>query len=139
LSELFVRFLEKFGNKSTATTYTLERVLNEIMLSHYDYLYYDLKLRQLAPYVRISTTYYDYALSVNNLVAMIVDDLREAYVDIYGTSSPKKTFRFNEYLRELSTEGVNIMEQVTEGVWRGDENIFRTLFQNNPLNDFVVT
>jgi hypothetical protein len=138
LSDFYTRNRQQMERDEALNT-TIEGVLNEIIHGHYDFVYNTLKLRQLAPYVQISTTYYDYALSINNLFSASEDDLKEAYKDVYGMNQ-KKDFGFRTYLNELSMNQVGIMRQTkTTGLWRGNEKIFQTMTEQNPLSIFVTS
>jgi hypothetical protein len=56
LSELYRRFAQDLGH-GEALTKSLETVIGEVLNTHYRYIYDELKLRQLAPYVHIASRY----------------------------------------------------------------------------------
>jgi len=106
---------------------TIEHVLKSIIENDYETIYRDFKIKTLSPYVQISSTYYDYALSVHDLIELSEDDIWEAYSTLYGTASKKRHFRFDDYLRELGQESINLLRQTESGYWQGDEKVFETL------------
>ncbi len=106
---------------------TLELVLKEVIEKEYKTVYHDYKIKILHPYVQISSTYYDYALSAHELIALSEEDLWDAYSSMYGSFSKKRFFRFDNYLRELSDERVKLLSQVEAGVWEGDRAVFEKL------------
>jgi hypothetical protein len=69
-------------------------------------------------------------LSVHDLIELDEDDLWEAYSTVYGTASSKRHFRFDDYLRELGQESINLLRQTEAGYWQGDEKVFETLEHN---------
>jgi hypothetical protein len=109
---------------------TIEHVLKDIIENDYEVIYSDFRIKTLSPYVQISSTYYDYALSVHDLIELDEDDLWEAYSTVYGTASSKRHFRFDDYLRELGQESINLLRQTEAGYWQGDEKVFETLEHN---------
>jgi hypothetical protein len=109
---------------------TIEHVLKDIIENDYEVIYSDFRIKTLSPYVQISSTYYDYALSVHDLIELDEDDLWDAYSTVYGTASSKRHFRFDDYLRELGQESINLLRQTESGYWQGDEKVFETLEHN---------
>jgi len=105
---------------------TLEYVLTDIIKNNYDTVYKEFRVKALSPYVQISSSYYDYALSAHDLISLSEDDLWEAYSTLYGSASTKRHFRFDDYLRELSNETVGLLRH-NEGFWQGDEMVFKQL------------
>lgn len=105
----------------------IEHALKDIIENSYDTLYETHNIRILHPYIQISSSYYDYALSAQDLVAMSEDDLWEAYWGLYKTYSERRRFRFDDYLRELSQEGVDILVEAGKGAWKGSEDIFERM------------
>jgi len=120
LWELYDRLQKNYSS-------VIEYALKDIIESSYDILYGTHNIRILHPYVQISSSYYDYALSAQDLVAMSEDDLWEAYWGLYKPYSERRRFRFDDYLRELSHEDVNILVEAGKGVWKGSEEIFERM------------
>jgi hypothetical protein len=108
---------------------TLEYVLTDVIKNNYETVYKDFRVTALSPYVQISSSYYDYALSAHDLIALSEDDLWDAYSTLYGSTSTKRHFRFDDYLRELSHETVGLLRH-NEGFWQGDEKVFERLSNN---------
>ncbi len=106
---------------------TIEHVLKEIIEKDYETIYRDFRIKTLSPYVQISSTYYDYALSARDLIELSEDDLWEAYSTLYGATSKKRHFRFDDYLRELGQENISLLRQTESGFWQGDEKVFEKL------------
>jgi hypothetical protein len=111
----------------------IEYVFKDIIENAYEIVYKSYNIRILHPYVQISSSYYDYALSAQDLVALSEDALWEAYSELYKAHSERRRFRFDDYLRELSHEDVNILEERQKGVWQGNREIFEKMRQELPI------
>ncbi|RLE43787.1 hypothetical protein DRJ16_03440 [Candidatus Woesearchaeota archaeon] len=116
-----------------------EYVIKSIIENSYQTIYKEYKIRVLHPYIQISSSYYDYALSAQELISLSEEDLWEAYSVIYGVYSSRRRFRFDEYLRELSQKSVEILIPAGEGIWSGNEKIFRDLVSQFPKESLVRT
>src|SRR5207302_8847655 len=93
----------------------------------YETIYRDFKIKTLSPYVQISSTYYDYALSVHDLIELSEDDIWEAYSTLYGTASKKRHFRFDDYLLELGQESISLIRKTESINWQGEDKVLDTL------------
>jgi len=136
LNGLYEQFWQK-GEESEAITRTLEVAVEEILLNDYNFIYNELKLRTLAPYVHIASSYYNNALAVNDLVEIHEDALAETWQRIYGINNIRKQFKFPEYLRQLSIPNIGIMEPAGNNAWRGNEDIFKEMSKDNPLKKVI--
>ncbi len=136
IEELYAQFSSTMPHADAIAT-TIERVIQDILLNHYDFVYSELKLRQLTPYIQVSSTYYDLALSVDNLVEISEDELMQSYEETYGVTTQRRHFKFSDYLDQLSLPNVSIMKNVSEKVWRGNDEIFHGMQSSNPLKGFV--
>ena len=111
---------------------TLEYVLKDIIENEYDTIYRRFKVRVLFPYIQISSSYYDYALSAQDLIAMSEEDLWFAYSSLYRRFSSRRRFRFVEWLRELSQEGVELLYETPKGAYQGNSEIFAKMLNQFP-------
>jgi len=111
---------------------TLEYVLKDIIENEYDIVYRKYKVRVLFPYIQISSSYYDYALSAQDLIAMSEEDLWFAYSSLYRKFSSRRRFRFVEWLRELSQEGVELLYETPRGAYQGNRQIFAKMLDQFP-------
>jgi len=114
-------------------SYAIECVLKDIIENAYEILYDKYNIRVLHPYIEISSSYYDYALSAQELVALSTEDLWEAYSGLYMAFSERRRFRFDDYLRELSQQDVDILEETEKGAWKGNKTIFDKMRQDFPI------
>jgi len=47
--------------------------------------------------------------------------------------SERRRFRFDDYLRELSQQDVDILEETEKGAWKGNKTIFDKMRQDFPI------
>ena len=111
---------------------TIEYVLKDMIENEYDTIYRQYKVRVLFPYIQISSSYYDYALSARDLIAMSEEDLWFAYSSLYRKFSSRRRFRFVEWLRELSQEGVGLLNETSRGAYQGNHKIFTRMMNQFP-------
>jgi len=125
LQDLFQRTNENYSR-------TIEYVLKDMIENEYDTIYRQYKVKVLFPYIQISSSYYDYALSARDLIAMSEEDLWFAYSSLYRKVSSRRKFRFVEWLRELSQEGVGLLYESPQGAYQGNSKIFAKMLNQFP-------
>jgi hypothetical protein len=123
---------ELFNKMNNSYNKTQEIVLKDLIENEYDILYRKYGIRILYPYIRVPSTYYDYAISSQDLIGMSEDDLWLAYTSSYGSLSSRTRFRFTEWLREMCQEGINLLYETSKGYYEGNPELFEEMLKNIP-------
>lgn len=116
---------------------TLELVLKDMIENEYQTFY---SVNPLSPYIKIPSTYYDYALSAQDIITLSMDDLWEAYISTYPGNAARQQFRFPDWLRVLSNRNICILSKTSSGFQGHDEvlDVMTDDFQDSPILSGMV-
>ena len=131
-------YLQELFNKTDENIdLTLELVLTDMIENEYETFY---NVNPLGPYIKIPSSYYDYAISAQDLITLSMDDLWNAYYSNYPGYTALQKFRFPDWLRVLSNKNIEILTKTNSG-FQGNDSVFDIMvdeFQDNPVMSGIV-
>ena len=106
------------------TKNAIEDIFNYVLANGYEYLYKDIGIHSLSPYIKISNSLYYNVLHLRRNVEIPKEELNQFYNKLYNKNM--QDYKFNVYIDTLSN--FNIIK-TEDNMISGDDNITKELIE----------